>query len=554
MDFLNKTFAQFSDLFRSMTPGGRITAGLLLVVAVVSVGYLFQSQVGGGDDYLFSGDSIPTATLHKMVGAFGEADLNNFTFEGGRVKVPRAQRAKYLAALVHAKALPPNFGDLLKEAEDGNPFEAPKQRDERVQLRKQEAMSMVINCLPGIETAQVIIDQERRSDGFDLTPLKTAVVQVSAVGGNPLDEEQVEKIRDFVKGGIAGIKNVTVVDGNGGSYKWDKDLGDTDSLAYARAEHKAEQYLTAKIRNALRHISGVTVTPLVILDDKKGSRTVEIKNDPKPIPVKTSENSRTSTHESGTVGGAPGLAGQGGGANQPASLGANGGKGSNETSEESKNETVSVVSQTRSEKESFDLIPKMTKASIGIPSSYYEKVWKQKNPPKEGEDAKKPEAADLEKIAVDVAKSVRAMVAPVLIPPADDKDPALTSRVTVTTFEDIKAAEIHGPPVTQRALTWLGQNWPMMAMLGLVLFSLGVLRTTLRSVPAPAAESTTVSMRVAASESKSEEEDTIEATAARRLRRMSGSGPSLRDELSELVKEDPDSAANVLRSWIGQVS
>ena len=56
MDFLNKAFAQFSDLFRSMTPGGRITAGLLLVVAVVSVGYLFQHQVSGGDDYLFGGD------------------------------------------------------------------------------------------------------------------------------------------------------------------------------------------------------------------------------------------------------------------------------------------------------------------------------------------------------------------------------------------------------------------------------------------------------------------------------------------------------------------
>ena len=35
---------------------------------------------------------------------------------------------------------------------------------------------------------------------------------------------------------------------------------------------------------------------------------------------------------------------------------------------------------------------------------------------------------------------------------------------------------------------------------------------------------------------------------------MTGSGPSLRDELSDLVKEDPDAAANILRTWIGQVS
>ena len=45
MDFLNKAFAQLSDLFRSMTPAARITAGLLLAVVVVSLVYLFRYQV-----------------------------------------------------------------------------------------------------------------------------------------------------------------------------------------------------------------------------------------------------------------------------------------------------------------------------------------------------------------------------------------------------------------------------------------------------------------------------------------------------------------------------
>ena len=117
MDFLNKAFAQFNDLFRSMTPGGRITAGLLLVVAVVSVGYLFQHQVSGGDDYLFGGKSMETPTLEKMEEAFGKAGLNSYTIEGGRVKVPHSQRAAYLAALADAKALPPNFGDKFKAAD-----------------------------------------------------------------------------------------------------------------------------------------------------------------------------------------------------------------------------------------------------------------------------------------------------------------------------------------------------------------------------------------------------------------------------------------------------
>ncbi len=39
-----------------------------------------------------------------------------------------------------------------------------------------------------------------------------------------------------------------------------------------------------------------------------------------------------------------------------------------------------------------------------------------------------------------------------------------------------------------------------------------------------------------------------------RLKRRPPGGPSLRDELSELVKEDPDAAVTVLRSWIGNAS
>jgi flagellar M-ring protein FliF len=106
-------------------------------------------------------------------------------------------------------------------------------------------------------------------------------------------------------------------------------------------------------------------------------------------------------------------------------------------------------------------------------------------------------------------------------------------------------------------MSWLSQNWPMAAMVGLVLFSLNVLRSLLRSVPATVQSTppATLSTRVSAAGSKSEESgDSAEVTAARRLRRISGSGPSLRDELSEFVKEDPDSAANILRTWIGQVT
>ena len=484
MDFLNKAFAQFSDLFRSMTPGGRITAGLLLVVAVVSVGYLFQSQVSGGDEYLFGGASFSAPTVQKMEGAFGEKNLNGYTIEGGRVKVPHAQRAAYLATLVENKALPRNFGDYLKEAGDSGLLESPKQREERQIHAKESELAMVINHMKGIENAWVMINTQPQTGGLVPTTLKTASVFAQAAGSAPLEDEQVENIKYFVAG-AAGLepKNVTISDGNGRIHPGDEAVnGGPGGDPYAQAVRNAEQTWTTKIRTALSYIPNVTVTPTVTLDHEKGSRSVEIMNDPKPVPVRTSENSRTSNRDSTSPGGAPGLDAQGGGPNAPASLGTNGVKGSNETSEETRTDQVNVVSSKSTEKETFGLATKSVKVSVGIPASYYEKVWKERNPAGEGEEAKKPDQAAIDKIKEEIAKDVTTHVANLLPAGPDVKDP--TSLVTVTTFQDIKAAEIPAPAATQRAFTWLGQNWPMLAMVGLVLFSLGMLRSVLRGVPA----------------------------------------------------------------------
>jgi flagellar M-ring protein FliF len=363
-----------------------------------------------------------------------------------------------------------------------------------------------------------------------------------------LDDDQVDTIRYFVAGAVAEMKpeNVTVTDGNGYSYPG-TEANRGPNEPYARAVRNYEKDLNAKIRTAITYIPNMTVTSTITLDHDTGSHSVDIKNDPKPVPVQTSEDTVNTTHDAGSTGGAPGF--PQGGANAAASI-----KGT-ETSETSKNRQVNVVSSTSTVRETAGLTPKTAKVTIGIPASYYEKVWARDNPPEEGKEGKKPKPEDLKTIAEKITQEVRAAAANLLPIGPEIKDP--TSLVTVSTFQDIKSAAILGPPVTERAMSWLSQNWPMAAMVGLVLFSLNVLRSLLRSVPATVQSTppATLSTRVSAAGSKSEESgDSAEVTAARRLRRISGSGPSLRDELSEFVKEDPDSAANILRTWIGQVT
>jgi flagellar M-ring protein FliF len=99
MDFLNKSIAQVSELFRSMTPGARVTAGLLLAIVVVSVGYLFRQGTAGPDAYLFGGEALSDDQLIRVEAAIAKAELSNAVREGNRIRVPSGQQAAYLAAV-----------------------------------------------------------------------------------------------------------------------------------------------------------------------------------------------------------------------------------------------------------------------------------------------------------------------------------------------------------------------------------------------------------------------------------------------------------------------
>jgi len=562
MDFLNKAFAQLNDLFRSMSPGGRITAGLLLAVAVVSIGYLFQAQVGGGDAYLFGGTSIPGATLDKMEEAFGKANLNGFTTErdgvGGRIKVPHSQRAAYLATLADAKALPPSFDDFNDDP-GGGYAELPSQAAERRKQRKEQALALTIKAMNNIERAKVLIGDSQVQRGLGEAPSTTASVLAAARGGAPLTDDQVQNICELVGAAIGGVgpENVAVSDANGATTFGRPRAANAADDDYDRAQRKAEQNLNTKIRDILREIPGVTVSSSIVLDREKASRTVEEKRDPTKAPVKTMDYSRPVYHDSNTIGGVPGVGSQGGGVNQPVNIAS--GKSGGETGEETKNEVVNGFSTKSTETESDGRATKSARASVGIPASYFERVWRSANPTKDAEDAKKPESQTaIDEIRKAIMQDVRTRVAP-LLPATDVKDPS--EAVTVTSLPDLKPPEVPAPAVPQRALTWLGENWPMLAMIALVLVSVGMLRSALRSAPVTASAGTSpggsaaIAARISAGEAKTEtKEEAVESTVARRLRRMTGSGPSLRDELSDWVKEDPDSAASILRTWIGQVN
>src|SRR3954452_15313322 len=179
MDFLNKAIAQVSELFRSMTPGARITAGLLLAVVVVSMGYLFRQSASGPDAGLVGGEPLSDGQLARMELAFGKAGLSDFQREGNRIRVPSSEQAKYLAAVADAGALPPNFNTILENALDkGGPWESGEATRQRLKIARQQTLSEIVRSMYWVENAIVLYDEHETRGLRDLATTKQVTASV----------------------------------------------------------------------------------------------------------------------------------------------------------------------------------------------------------------------------------------------------------------------------------------------------------------------------------------------------------------------------------------
>src|SRR5262245_41328635 len=194
MDFLNKGLSQVSELFRSMTPGARIVAGLLTTVVVVSLAFLVQRQAAGPDELLMAGQQFSPSELNAMEAAFGKANLSSWEIEGGRIRIPSGQRGAFMGALADAGALPSEFNSHLRKALDqGGLFVSRKEREERLKIAMQDELGMILRNMKGIEKASVIYDVAQKRGLSDLV-VATASVSVKPIGGQPLAPEQVQNI------------------------------------------------------------------------------------------------------------------------------------------------------------------------------------------------------------------------------------------------------------------------------------------------------------------------------------------------------------------------
>lgn len=556
---MNKAFAQLADLFRSMTPGARMTAGLLLGVVVISVAYLFNSSVSGPDTFLLGGRAFTDNEMGRIQVAFGEANLSNWEAVGMQIRIPRGQQAQYLAALAKGNALPQDFrAEFTNMVQETNPFASDRQRQDAKAVAEQNLLTRIIEEMPHIDSANVMI-KEDKSRGLGNRSYRTANVVVFPEGGYELTAEDGKSFRQLVAGSCGiDARQISVVDGATNTVvaavgSESVGAGGNDLLLAKRAW---EKLYTEKAQGILELVPGAIVRAEVKVKPEARSRLTDVKVDKQnSTPAQTSEQTSDSTSQSGGPGGRPGLESNSPVPNGAAAVNTAMSTQTSTTDSTSNTQTTYITPFTETTTEMAGFEAELVQIAVSVPETHFVEIWRKANPTPAGGTPVEPNAADLDLIAVEEIKKIKAQVTALL--PTLPADSGTTELVTVNRFAPLP---VQAPPVVSfldSATGWLSQSWTTVAMFLLAGFGLLTLRGLTKSIPvaesSPAASAPSLAIAPETTDDAPAEAGAKPAMAPR-LKRRGASGPSLREELSEIVKEDPDAAANVLRAWIGNAS
>lgn len=559
MDTLAKIGKQFSDLFASMTPQARIMAGLMLGVVVVSLGWIMGNQQTKNTTYIMG--SLSPDEIRNAEGAFGSAMLSDYEIVGTRIAVPSSQKALYLKALQDGNAIPIQYGDAMKESLQPGIFDPPSLSKAKQKFASEQEFAKVLEMMPQIDFAAVRFDE--KTQGFARDTIKTCSIKVRKASNQPIENAVLRSIADAAMSELAGLKreNISVLDlGSANLYRPSKNPDSFEDNPVLRATEAWEQKYRDQAMELLTEYGDVKLGISVLLDPKLLEESEKLQYDPTAIATESTLNRVDSESAKASRGGRPGVAPNALNTQQSIASSA-----PDQTSKvkETAESTRSIVGSTAVVTKMAGLVPTTVTISVGVPESHFRKIhafnWSLANPTEDPTAMPVPTANELLAIKDDVVTEIRSRLSiiPVGVRSGEDTDPY----ISVTSYTDLPLPEIVGPTLAENSMAWLSESWTTLAMLALVLLSLGMMFSWVRSqqgdpenerkfaegfglqVPEHMGDELELSSSGAEEKPEGKQAPTFEV-----------SGAEMKEDLSTLIKSNPDAAANLLKAWIGEAA
>ncbi len=543
MNFLKQSSDQAREAFSSMPMQSRIISVMLVIAIAIGLAFLVKGTEANGSIYLFGGKSFGEHELDVIEMAFSKAGLSDWAREGRRIKVPSDAKATYLAALEEASTLPSTLQSSVQDAINATgPFDSNELMLARQRVAKAADLSKLIAMLPEVKSASVVYDRGERR-GLSQSRPQSASVLVVPEGSTPLPRFRIVAIKEMIAGSYAGMNgdDVDVVDTNGTTAS----SMDADDDPLLRKQQETEDLWRRKIRSALSaYPATVEVYAEIdpVMEIEKASLTYDSEG--------TAVNSRSRKIEStanrqpnrGVPGTVPNAIG-----NRSASI--------DDTLETNKlsdkrEDVEKVAGQSTEYSKVAPLKVQSINVTVGLPRSYFKAIYAQeqleKNPDQTVADLAPMSEDAFEQLKSKTFRSIEGAVSGLLPPqlPGDDRLSPVKTYVT----PDLPTEPPPPSDTAKVALTWLAETWQSIALIFLALIALLVARSAARSTgdssPSEFREGFGLDLPKPPPEpEKIDDEDAMTIT-----------GGNLKDELITIVEGNPEVAANVIRSWIGEAA
>lgn len=565
MNPLNQFTKQITELFTSMTPSARVMAGLLFTTIVVSLGWIFSVQQSTSYEYLLGGSTMTEEELIRVERAFGDAGLPDYDREGLRIRVPKDKKDIYLKALSSANAVPESWHGALDQAlSSSNPFESLDLLQRREEAAHERELKLIIERMPMIKYAAVNYDEHRQ--GFARNVERTASVGVESTNSKPIEKSVLRRIAHMTASYFAGLKpeNVTVTDLTGvETFTGSSNPNAPDQNPLLQAQSDWEQKYFNQIHPLLDNYGEVRLAIGVEIDPTLQKESEQLKYDPTVTTIQSQTSKKDTENSKLPPGGRPG-ADPNAISNTSQSVAASQTPQQQSKAKEVAENVNSVTGHEAIATTQAGLVPTKVSVTVGIPESYYRKLWVMRAMAKDSKLAKESDVPaigdeDLKKLKDEAEASVKGAISGVLkqVREGDDRFPL----VTVYNYSDFPLPEIPKPAMSAMALGWLADSWSTLALLVVVMIALFMMMGWVKAqstsprdkefsqgfgLEVPASASDELDLGETGSAEKSEEEE--------ERPKFQVTGGEMKEDLSALIKQNPDIAVNLLKTWIGEAA
>jgi flagellar M-ring protein FliF len=202
--------------------------------------------------------------------------------------------------------------------------------------------------------------------------------------------------------------------------------------------------------------------------------------------------------------------------------------------------------------------------NLAIPDSHIRKVWEHQtllaNPDQKSEDLEPPTEAQLAPVESKITAQLQAALE--ALPVGLRGGQAPTPYVTVTTYADTPVDPLPEPSMMAGVLAWLTDSWSTIALLAVLIVGLGMMSGWVKSVGENDKDKQFADgfgLQIPENiydELDIQEEADGEEGAGGKDRKVSFevTGAEVKEDVSALIKENPDAAVNLLKTWIGDAA